>query len=334
MRWLVYNSQQTEPPGMDAKKLLDALANNPAALQAALAALPPEEIDALGAAAQSQTLTIAPINPAPVPLPAPRGMRRARGADNASDPDVSLDVVLIKLWLVSEHKPITKKRFYQALMSTIERVRSEPEQQLDKLMNALAVIALQGVNEPQLLGSYTSKHYKRRLAEALTQAGVAQPQIQSGEEMSLREIEYTVVDSEEDEDLDGSSSALEGGSEEEAETQGIFLGFSPTLPAPEDPRELKTAYQLITHPVHGFRRAICFDLVPVLRRVYQNVVAGKELTAVSGRALDPQDTQLMLGGGRCQSQKTVRPHLSSPRSYSHPMPAQAIDAHLVNTTHP
>ena len=326
-------------------EFLAALQNNPAALQGFLATLSQEQRGALEAAAAlgpAPTPAIVPVNPAPVaPAPAadaPRGRRRARGAEDVSGPEVSLDYVLSSLWrLVLPDQRVTKKRFHATLVSAIERVHSEqPDRQ--GLIAALATTALQGAAEPTVLVNYTRPKYKRELDETLHQAGIARLPIPSVDGVSLREVESSMggVDlDEEDDPNDDSGSAPEEPPNDE-ETHAAFMGFSPTVPTSDDPIEIRTAYDLITHPTHGFRGAIYFDVVPVLRRVYANVRTGQANVAQSGRAtLNPEDTQLMLGGGRCQSQKTVSAMLSlTPPPLFHPGCCLQISPHTKSTLPP
>ena len=162
---------------------------------------------------------------------------------------------------------------------------------------------MQGYSEADLrrgLRQNTSRRYKTWLAAALRQAGIAEPRDEVDPD------EPPPPDPDDESDGDGHHSASESEPEPEEDTQRNFLGFSPTLPQESDPPEVRTAYALITHPINGFRQSIFFDLVPVLRRVYFNVLAGRERIAAGGNGiiLNPQHTQLMLGGGRCQSQKT------------------------------
>eukprot|EP00964_Phaeocystis_antarctica_P142407 scaffold107653_cov63-Phaeocystis_antarctica.AAC.1 len=299
-------------------EFLEALQSNPAALQGLLATLSQEQLHLVGLG-PAPTPAIVPVDPAPVPpVPAPaagapRGRRRARGAEDVSGPEVSLDDVLRGLWLFAlpEDQRIRKKRFHHALVYASQRVHIEqPEQQV--LSAALATTASQGADEPSRLtnSNSTARKYKRELAETLHQAGIERPPIPSVDGVSLREVESSmgVVDIDgEDDPNDSSGSAPEDPPNEEGmqAVHDAFMSFSPTEPTPDDAIEIHSAYGLITHPTNGFRAAIFFDVVPVLRRVYANVRTGQANVALSSRAtLDPKDTQLMLGGGRCQSQKT------------------------------
>ena len=233
------------------------------------------------------------------------------------------------LHLTHRETRTTKLMFRTQLQGAAEAVRRWIDEQavpdariavLQVLATTLSEVAQQGSQGSGVLYNHVTNAYKQLLATALRSVGfVPQPPPGVDDALSLREQEELVgfVDSEPDPSADDLSSGYPTGTEQEQEQDAAaaaqaahaahaeFLHFSPTALNDQDYPEVRQAYGMITHPQHGFAHSIYFDLVPMLRRVYDNISEGRQrLRDMHWGVLDASETKLMLGGGRCQSQKT------------------------------
>ena len=205
--------------------------------------------------------------------------------------------LLSNLWELVGRKATTV-RCRQLLLETLPRIR--PTGRLGKLSMSLQLL----VPSASLRG-YIATRDQAKLEQALIDHDIGRPQ-PTYSDASLQELEeeLNIVDDDDDNgsEFSTASSDLHYEAHPPAVGDEIFEQFSPTKPTAADPEAVRLCYHLITHPTDGFKRAIFFDLVPVLRRIYTNVHEGKK--RMRNLVLNPADTQLMLGGGRCQSQKT------------------------------
>ena len=208
------------------------------------------------------------------------------------------------------NRRVTKNRFADILRSVATKIRATDPTRIP-LATELERVAQQRTNFPVggNMNGYVSGRDAVALEAVLRNHGIQRPQPTSNESLRDQEERAGFVheideDSDGGDDNDTSASGAESQNEEDdAAARERFLHFSPTQPNQDDAPEVQTAYNLISDLRSGFPHAINFDLVPVLRRVYQNVRAGQQTIRRNGRfTLD--DTQIMLGGGRCQSQKT------------------------------